>query len=89
MHPNYINPFLEYLPGKQLHIFCDNSITLDTADLLGCSWGRKDDVLALSFPLADLSTLPFFLFVFFSSRLESLFSPSQFFVDVYQRNAES
>lgn len=88
MHSNYVNPFLEFARTK-LHLFCDNSIILDTADLLDCSGDRKDCVLALSFLPAHLSTLPFFLFVFFSSRLESLFSPSQFFEDVYQKDAES
>ena len=87
MIPNYIHPSLKCLPGKSYTYSV--YITLDTADLLDYSWGRKDHVLALSSLPADLSTLPFFLFVFFSSRLESLFSPSLFFVDVYQRDAES
>lgn len=87
MIPNYIHSSLKCLPGKSYTYSV--YITLDTADLLGYSWGRKDHVLALSSLPADLSILPFFLFVFFSSRLESLFSPSLFFVDVYQSDVES
>lgn len=77
--------FLNICQEKNYTIFCDNSTTLGAADLLVCSWGRKVRAPVLSSLPADSGTLPFFLFVFFSSRLESLFSPPPFSVDVYPR----
>lgn len=74
MIPNYVHP--QYLPGKSC-TYSGNSTALSALPFtVEFIQGRKDRVLALSSLPADLSTLPFLLFVFFSSdlNLSSLFS---------------